>query len=108
MKKNFNFQIISKIIKLLRNLSHAKVKTPTKSDLELQVKNLLQANAALENSNRKKIKLIESFEGKIEKLERQIEYLTCKETMLFKETQTEPGLIPNVKNATLKQKMKES
>ena len=39
--------------------------------------------------NRKKIELLESFEGKIDNLEKQIEYLSCKTTIDIKETQTE-------------------
>ena len=39
-------------------------KAPTKSELELQVKNLQQANDVLEASNRKKNELLKSFEGK--------------------------------------------
>ena len=67
-------------------------KAPTKSELEVQVKNLIQTNAALEENIRKKIDIIESFGGKIENLEQQIDYLSCKETMISMGTQTEAGL----------------
>ena len=43
-------------------------------------------------SLRKKIDLIENFDGKIKNLEEQIDYLSCKETMLSQETQTETGI----------------
>ena len=67
-------------------------KAPTKSELKLQVKNLQQANDVLEASNRKKNELLKSFEGKINNLEEKIEYLSCKETFICKETQTETNL----------------
>ena len=67
-------------------------KSPTKAELMLQVKNLQQANDALEESNRKKIELLETFGGKIDNLEQQIDNLSCKETMACKETQTDAGL----------------
>ena len=47
---------------------------------------------SVEKSNRQKIELLESFEGKIDTIEKQIEYLSCKETMLCKETRTEACL----------------
>ena len=65
---------------------------PTKSKLELQIKHLLQTNDALEESLRKKIELLESFEGKINNLENQIDYLSSKDIMFCKETQTEACL----------------
>ena len=40
-------------------------KSPTKAELMLQVKNLQQANDALEESNRKKIELLETSGGKL-------------------------------------------
>ena len=67
-------------------------KPQTPSELEIQVKKLLEANDALEESNRKKIELLERFEGKIQNLEDQIDYLSYRETMVCKETQTEAGL----------------
>ena len=67
-------------------------KAPTKSELKLQVKNLQQANDVLEASNRKKNELLKSFEGKINNLEEKIEYLSCKETFICKETQTDSNL----------------
>ena len=86
-------KVISKEVKVKRVDTNLKLKkAPTKSELELQVKDLLQANDALEKSNRQKIELLESFGGKIENLERQIDYLSCKETMICKETQTEAGI----------------
>ena len=82
-------KVISKETKVKRVDTNLKNKiAPTKSDLELQVKDLQQANNALEEMNRKKIELLESFEGKIRNLEEHIEYLSCKEIMLSKETQT--------------------
>ena len=67
-------------------------KAPTKLELELQVKNLQQTNDALEDRHRKNVEIIESFDKKIKNLETEIEYLSCKETMFSKETQTEAGL----------------
>ena len=58
-------------------------KAPTKSELEMQVKKLQQTNDALEESNRKKIELLEQFEGKIMSLEKKINYLSCKEILLI-------------------------
>ena len=58
----------------------------------LQVKNLQLANDALEETNRQKIKLLEAFEEKIANLEVQIEYLSCRDIMHSKETQTEANL----------------
>ena len=84
---------LSKEAKVKRVDTNLKLKrAPTKSELEMQVKNSQKTNDALEESNRKKIELIESFEGKIINLEKQIDYLSCQETMLCKETQTEAGL----------------
>ena len=75
------------------NILKVKVKkAPTKLELELQVKNLQQTNDALEKVNRKNIELLENFEVKIKNLESQIDYLSCKETMDCKETQTEAGI----------------
>ena len=79
----------TKVKRVDTNLKNKHKKVQTKSDLELQVKNLQQANNALEEMNRKKIELLESFEGKIYNLEKQIEYLSCKTTIDIKETQTE-------------------
>ena len=84
-------KIISKEVKRVDTNLKPK-KAPTKSELELQVKALLQANDALEKSNRKKIELLEGFEVKIDNLEKEIKYLFCREIMLCKETQTEAGL----------------
>ena len=58
----------------------------------MQVKKLMQTNDALEENVRKKIELIESFEGKILNLELQLDFLSCKEVMHCKETQTEESL----------------
>ena len=55
----------------------------------MQVKNLLKTNDALEESITKKIEIIESFESKMNNLEKKIDYLSCKEIMHCKETQTE-------------------
>ena len=83
-------KVISKEAKVNTNLKTRKV--PTKLKLEFQVKNVQQANNALEEVKRKNIKLFESFEEKISNLETQIEHLSCKESMLSKETQTEAKL----------------
>ena len=48
--------------------------------------------SSLSSGLRQRIKLLESFEGKINNLEQQIEYLSCKEIMLCKETQTVSNL----------------
>ena len=93
VKKVIPKELISKGVKVKRvdtNLKHKKA--PTKSELEVQVNKLQLANDALEESLRQRIKLLESFEGKINDLEQQIEYLSCKEIMHCKETQTEAGL----------------
>ena len=48
-------KVISKEVKVKRVDTNLKLKkAPTKSELELQVKDLLQANDALEKSNREK------------------------------------------------------
>ena len=61
---------ISKDSKSKRVDTNLKIKrAPTKPELILQVKALQQANDALEESNRKKIELLESFEAKIQNLE---------------------------------------
>ena len=89
VKKLIPKEVISKEAKVKRVDTNLKYKKPpTKSELEVQVKNLQLANDAL----RQKIKHLESFEGKIYNLEQQIEYLSCKEIMHCKETQTEAGL----------------
>ena len=87
-------KVISKEAKPKRVVTNLKPnkKAPTKSELECQVKNLQLANDALEESNRQKIKLLESFEAKISNLENQIEYLSHKDIMHSKETQTEANL----------------
>ena len=64
-------------------------KTPTKSELELQIKHLIETNDALEESLKKKTELLEGFEQKICNLEYQIDYLSSKDIMFDKETQTE-------------------
>ena len=61
-------------------------KAPTKSELEMQVKVLKQANDDLEERHRKNIDIIESFEGKILNFENQVDFLSCKEIMICKET----------------------
>ena len=86
-------KLVPKETKVKRVETITKIKKiPTKSELEMQVKKLLQANDALEESNRKKIELLERFEGKIQNLENQIDYLSCRDIMSCKETQTEAGL----------------
>ena len=69
-----------------------KKKVPTKSELEVQVKILKQANEALEEKNKKNIEIIQNFEGKILNLENQIDFLSCRDSVASKETQTEAGL----------------
>ena len=64
-------------------------KSSTKAELLLQVKKLQETNNALEENNRKKIELIESFEEKINNLEEQMDYFSHKDIMFCKETQTE-------------------
>ena len=72
-------KLVSKETKVKRVDTILKMKKPpTKSELELQVKKLQQTNDALEESMRKKIELLERFEGKIQSLERQIDYLSCR------------------------------
>jgi hypothetical protein len=94
-------KVISKEVKVKRVDTNLKLKkAPTKSELELQVKDLLQANDALEKSNRQKIELLESFGGKIEKLEiNRLFILKLRQKL---------ELIQNVMNATSKQKVKEN
>ena len=53
----------------------------------MQVKVLKQANDDLEERHRKNIDIIESFEGKILNLENQIDFLSCNEVMISKDTQ---------------------
>ena len=93
VKKLIPKEVISKQAKVKRVDTNLKYKKPpTKSELEVQVKNLQLANDALEESLRQKIKHLESFEGKINNLEQKIEYLSCKEIMHCKETKTEAGV----------------
>ena len=70
-------------------------KSSTKAELLLQVKKLQETNNALEENNRKKIELIESFEEKINNLEEQMDYFSHKDIMYCKETQTEE--VPSLK-----------
>jgi hypothetical protein len=83
--KHFKVQIIETKKKPL-------TKALTKSELVLQVQHLHQTIDALEDSNRKKIEIIEGFEGKMNNLERQIDVLSCRETVSSKESQTEADL----------------
>jgi hypothetical protein len=93
VKKVIPKEVISKQAKVKRVDTNLKnKKAPTKLELEVQVKNLQLANDALEESLKQKIKHLESFEGKIYNLEQQIDYLSCKDIMHCKETQTEAGL----------------
>ena len=86
-------KVMSKETQVKRVDKNLKIKkSATKSELMLQVQNLLNINDALEESNRRKNELLESFGGKIQNLEEQIDYLSCKETLICKETQTEAGL----------------
>lgn len=86
-------KVISKEAIVKRVDTNLKIrKAPTKSELEIQVKKLQQTNDALEESNRKKIELLERFDEKIMNLEKKIDYLSCKEIMLCKGTQTEADL----------------
>ena len=57
-------KIISKEVKRVDTNLKPK-KAPTKSELELQVKALLQANGALEKSNRKKLELLKALKSKL-------------------------------------------
>ena len=86
-------KVISKEVKVKKVDTNLKLKkVPTKLDLEVQVKKLQETNDALEKSIRKKIDLLENFGAKIQNLEMKIDYLSCKETMVSKETQTETGI----------------
>ena len=77
-------KVISKEPKQKRVDTNIKIKrAPTKSQLELQVKNLQHANDTLEERHKKNIELIESFGGKIEDLEQEINFLSCKEIGFF-------------------------
>ena len=83
-------KVISKEAKVKRVDTNLKSKKPpTKAELELQVKHLMKTNDALEESSKKKIALLESFGSKINNLEKQLDYLSCKEIMHCKETQTD-------------------
>ena len=84
---------ISKDSKSKRVDTNLKIKrAPTKPELILQVKALQQANDALEESNRKKIELLESFEAKIQNLEDDMNMFAHNDIMFCKETQTEVTL----------------
>ena len=87
-------KVISKELKINRFDTNLKIrkKVPTKSELELQVKHLEKQNEALEERHKKNVEVIDSFEGKIKNLEREIEYLSCRATMFCKETQTETNM----------------
>ena len=96
---------LSKEAKVKRVDTNLKLKrAPTKSELKIQVKNLQKTNDALEESNRKKIELLESFEWKIINLEKQIDYLSYSVRKLRQKQVS----IQSVKNAILKEKMKEN
>ena len=107
-------KVISKEVIVKRVDTNLKIrKAPTKSELEIQVKKLQQTNDALEESNRKKIELLERFDEKIMNLEKKIDDLSSKEIMLCKGTQTEADLSSKVvihkvsdivKNVAIKQK----
>ena len=68
------------------------IKKEAKAELEIQGNKLQQTNDELEKKHWKNIELLVSFEGKIKNLEAQIDVLSCKESFLCKETQTEVGL----------------
>ena len=83
-------KVISKETKIKRVETNIKIKkVPTKAELEKQVMHLQQTNDALEEVIRKNKELLESFEGKIKNLEDQIDYLSFKDIVSSKETQTE-------------------
>ena len=87
VKKVIPKEVLSKEAKVKRvdtNLKHKRA--PSKSELEVNVKINNQPMMLLK---RQKIKHLKS---KINNLEQQIEYLSCKEIMHCKETQTEAGL----------------
>ena len=84
-------KVIAKESKIKRVDTNGRIKKVlTKSELLLQVKELQNTNDALEESIKKKIELLESFAGRIENLEAQIEYLSFKDIVHCQETQTEP------------------
>ena len=81
---------ISKDSKSKRVDINLKIKrAPTKPELILQVKFLQQANDVLEESNRKKIELLESFEEKIQNLDDEMNMFAHNVVLFCKETQTE-------------------
>ena len=82
---------ISKVSKVDKNLKLRK--TSTKPELLLQIKALLELNDTLEEEIRKKSEVLEGFGEKIENLEKQLYYLSCKETMISQETQTEAVIL---------------
>ena len=87
--------ILKEEAKIKRIDTNLKVKkSQTKSELELQVQNLKKTNDTLEESNRKKNELLQSFEGKLNNLEEQIDFLSCREIMISKESKTEADLNP--------------
>ena len=82
-------RVLSKEVKRVDTNLKTNKKAPTKSELEIQVKLLKQANDALEEKNKKNIEIIESFEEKMINLENQIDFLSYKDTVSSKETQTD-------------------
>ena len=82
----------------------APTKASTKADLLLQVKSLQQVNEALEESNRKKIKQLESFEERIESLGKLMNDIAKKEEIMTKETQTESSICLNCEECNFEAK----
>ena len=69
-----------------------KKKSLTKNELLLKYNALEEKHDNLVKEHSKNIELIHNFEGKIQNLECQLDYLSCREIMSCKETQTEAGL----------------
>ena len=87
----------AKVKRVETNLKAKKVLT--KAELEIQLKNLLEINDTLEKTNVKNMKIIVSFEDKIQSLEEQIQSLgkynerySSPEVLISKQTQTETDL----------------
>ena len=69
-------KVMSKETQVKRVDKNLKIKkSATKSELMLQVQNLLNINDAFEENKRRKNELLESFGVKFQNLEEQIDYL---------------------------------
>ena len=84
-----------KVKRVDTNLKVKVKKVLTKSELEIQLKSLLEINDTLEETNSKNMKVIASFGEKIQSLEAQIRSLekySEKEVLISQQTQTETDL----------------